>query len=130
MFCSSLQHVSTPWQNPYPHHHQLLLMSPATLLSAASPCAKALPELLPALRDAVNAPTQVAQAGLADLNNGLQNLLEDLRGQQGRANEIAQQIAEGPLPEVLQGLNATVANLMGASAGWGMSKLLLGWWQS
>lgn len=70
-------------------------------------------QLLPALQDAVNAPSQVAQAGLTDLNNGLQNLLQDLRGQQSRANEIAQQIADGPLPQVLQGLNATLANVMG-----------------
>eukprot|EP00775_Hariotina_reticulata_P012807 gene12807-12935_t len=74
-------------------------------------------QLLPALQDAVSAPSQVAQAGLADLNNGLQNLLEDLRGQQDRAEEIAQQIADGPLPGVLQGLNATVANVLGPVQG-------------
>jgi uncharacterized phage infection (PIP) family protein YhgE len=68
-------------------------------------------QLLPAVAQAIAAPTNVLRAGISDLNNGLTSLLEDLDSQARRAPELAQLLATGPLARVANELNNTVGNV-------------------
>ncbi|WIA10944.1 hypothetical protein OEZ85_011107 [Tetradesmus obliquus] len=83
-------------------------------------------QLLPAVAQAIAAPTNVLRAGISDLNNGLTALLQDLDSQSRRAPELAMMLADGPLARVANGLNSTVGGVAKdvASAIDGMAKLL------
>lgn len=68
-------------------------------------------QLLPAVAQAIAAPTNVLRAGISDLNNGLTALLQDLDSQSRRAPELAMMLADGPLAMVANGLNSTVGGV-------------------
>jgi uncharacterized phage infection (PIP) family protein YhgE len=68
-------------------------------------------QLLPAVANAIAAPTNVLRAGISNLNNGLTALLQDLDSQSRRAPELAKILADGPLARVANELNSTVGNV-------------------
>jgi uncharacterized phage infection (PIP) family protein YhgE len=81
------------------------------LQSRSQQLAESSNQLLPAVADALAAPTNVLRAGISDLNNGLTALLQDLDSQARRAPELARLLADGPLARVANDLNNTVGSV-------------------